>query len=71
MSIRENIHSHPVEVLSYAIRHNYPELINESVETTLDLLPYTMLQRLPGEVFGAWVRRHFTFFASMFLLLVF
>ncbi|KAK7451186.1 hypothetical protein VKT23_012518 [Stygiomarasmius scandens] len=53
--MRENIHSHPVEVLSYAIKHNYPELINESAETTLDSLPYTMLQRLPAEVFGAWL----------------
>ncbi|THU79279.1 hypothetical protein K435DRAFT_698180 [Dendrothele bispora CBS 962.96] len=52
----EHIPSQPVEVLLYAIRHNYPELINESAEATLEFPPYPMLQRVPPEVFSAWVR---------------
>jgi hypothetical protein len=52
---REHIATHPIPVLLYAIRHGYPQLITESAEATLDFPPYTMLQKLPGEVFGAWV----------------
>ncbi|THV04272.1 hypothetical protein K435DRAFT_962000, partial [Dendrothele bispora CBS 962.96] len=53
--LREHIPYQPVEVLLYAIRHNYPELINESAEATLDFPPYPMLQRVPPEVFSAWI----------------
>ncbi|THU77416.1 hypothetical protein K435DRAFT_973984 [Dendrothele bispora CBS 962.96] len=53
--MREHIPSQPVEVLLYAIRHNYPELMNESAEATLEFPPYPMLQRVPLEVFSAWI----------------
>ncbi|THU82874.1 hypothetical protein K435DRAFT_766272 [Dendrothele bispora CBS 962.96] len=53
--MREHIPSQPVDVLLYAIRHNYPELINESAEATLEFPPYPMLQRVPLEVFSAWI----------------
>ncbi|THV04270.1 hypothetical protein K435DRAFT_714730 [Dendrothele bispora CBS 962.96] len=53
--MREHIPSQPVEVLLYAIRHNYPELINESAEATLEFPPYPMLQRVPPDVFSAWI----------------
>ncbi|THU87315.1 hypothetical protein K435DRAFT_722774 [Dendrothele bispora CBS 962.96] len=37
VQMREHVPSQPVDVLLYAIRHNYPELINESAEATLDV----------------------------------
>ncbi|THV04273.1 hypothetical protein K435DRAFT_714731 [Dendrothele bispora CBS 962.96] len=55
LRMREHIPSQPVEVLLYAIRHNHPELINESAEATLEFPPYPMLQRVPLEVFSAWI----------------
>ncbi|THU82873.1 hypothetical protein K435DRAFT_784454 [Dendrothele bispora CBS 962.96] len=55
LQMREHIPSQPVEVLLYAIRHNYPELINKSAEATLEFPPYPMLQRVPLEVFSAWI----------------
>ncbi|THV02570.1 hypothetical protein K435DRAFT_653089, partial [Dendrothele bispora CBS 962.96] len=65
VQMREHIPSQPVEVLLYAIRHNYPELINESAEATLEFPPYPMLQRVPPEVFSAWVRLSLTSFPSL------
>ncbi|THU78041.1 hypothetical protein K435DRAFT_700978, partial [Dendrothele bispora CBS 962.96] len=67
VGMREHIPSQPVEVLLYAIRHNYPELINESAEATLEFPPYPMLQRVPPEVFSAWVRLGLTSFPSLFI----
>ncbi|THU83051.1 hypothetical protein K435DRAFT_844188 [Dendrothele bispora CBS 962.96] len=55
LRMREHIPSQPVEVILYAIRHNHPELINESAEATLEISPYPMLQRVPPDVFSAWI----------------
>ncbi|KAF5362739.1 hypothetical protein D9758_011718 [Tetrapyrgos nigripes] len=53
--MREHIPTHPIPALLYAIRHGYTELVTESAEATLDFPPYTMLQKVPSEVFSAWI----------------
>ncbi|THU79276.1 hypothetical protein K435DRAFT_768860 [Dendrothele bispora CBS 962.96] len=65
LRMREHIPSQPVEVILYAIRHNCPELINESAEATLEISPYPMLQRVPPDVFSAWVRLSLMSFPSV------
>ncbi|THU82902.1 hypothetical protein K435DRAFT_438681 [Dendrothele bispora CBS 962.96] len=39
----------------------YFELINKSAEATLEFPPYPIFQRVPPEVFSAWVRPDLTF----------
>ncbi|KAF9259664.1 hypothetical protein L218DRAFT_637205 [Marasmius fiardii PR-910] len=53
--MRKHIPEHPVDVMLYAIRHKYTDIMNESATTTLDIAPYSMLSRVPLNVFEAWI----------------
>ncbi|KIK59411.1 hypothetical protein GYMLUDRAFT_44408 [Collybiopsis luxurians FD-317 M1] len=54
--MRECLAEHPVDVLLYASRHKYTDMMNESAEATLNIPPYTMLSCVPPDIFAAWVR---------------
>ncbi|KAG7091682.1 hypothetical protein E1B28_010701 [Marasmius oreades] len=53
--MREHISEYPVDVMLYAIRHKYTDIMNESAVATLDIAPYSILSRVPHNVFEAWI----------------
>ncbi|KAJ7496459.1 hypothetical protein FB451DRAFT_1207856 [Mycena latifolia] len=54
--MKDSILAHPLEVLTYAVKHNHNDLANESARQSMGLGVADAMQILPSETFKAWVR---------------
>ncbi|KAJ7583787.1 hypothetical protein C8J56DRAFT_951800 [Mycena floridula] len=53
--MREFIPSHPVEVLQYSVLHKYNNITNECGPHTIHMSAPLLLDRLPLELYSAWL----------------
>lgn len=59
---REAIQDHPIEVMNYASRHGYPELLDAAAPLTLDIPFDKIADTMSILIMPAWVRTgYFTF----------
>ncbi|KAJ7252350.1 hypothetical protein B0H12DRAFT_1184913 [Mycena haematopus] len=55
MQMEESISTHPLEICVYAIRHDYINLANESVQQSMGCSISEAFEILPPDTFRAWI----------------
>jgi len=56
--MRNALPEHPYEVMVYAAKHGYPQMIGEAAPLLLDTPLNDMIQKLPGHMAMPWVLYH-------------
>jgi hypothetical protein len=68
---RNALPKHPYEVMIYAAKHDYDQMVAEAAPLLLDQPLNEMIQKLPGNMAMPWVRRVLQLWLVLFTTLGF